>query len=113
MSASVSSEWAFSSCGITVSKQWNQLKGVIVEVLQCVKCSLHHDLLFHKTGLSLLTEDNKSKAKDEARENSVGNSEDEEEGWDTLILEDSDDEDDEDNGANGADENNDEYKIEM
>jgi hypothetical protein len=85
----------------------------IVEALQCVKCSLRHDLLFHKTGPSSLTEDNESEAEDEAGENSGGNSEDEEEGWDTLILEDSDDEDDEDNGADDDDENDNEYEIEM
>ena len=29
---------AFSSAGITISKQWNRLKGDIVEALQCLKC---------------------------------------------------------------------------
>jgi hypothetical protein len=53
------------------------------------------------------SEDNESEAEDEAGEKSAGNSEDEE-GWDTLILEDSDDEDD---GADGDDENDDEYEI--
>jgi hypothetical protein len=56
-------------------------------------------------------EDNESEAEDEAGEKSGGNSEDEE-GWDTLILEDSDSEDDEDDGADGDDEN-DEYETEM
>jgi hypothetical protein len=95
MSASVSSEWAFSSGGITISKRRNRLKGDIVEALQCVKCVLRHDLLFRETGPSSLTEDDESEseAEAEAREKS-GDSEDEEEGWDTLILEDSDDKDD-------------------
>ena len=109
MLASVSSERAFSSGGITISKRRNRLKGDIVEALQCVKCSLHHDLLFCETGLSSLTEDNESKAEDEAGEKSGGNNKDKE-GWDTLILEDSDDED---NGADGDDENDDEYEIPM
>ena len=107
MSSSVSSERAFSSGGITISKRRNRLKGDIVEALQCVKCSLRHDLLFRETGPSSLTEDNESEAEDEAGEKSAGNSEDEE-GWDTLILEDSDDEDD---GADGDDENDDEHEI--
>ena len=37
MASSVSSECAFSSAGITVSKRRNQLKGDIVEALQCMK----------------------------------------------------------------------------
>lgn len=104
MSASVSSERAFLSGGITISKRWNRLKGDIVEALQCFKCSLRHDLLFRETGPSSLAEDNESEAEDEDEEKSGGNSKDEE-GWDTLILEDEDDEDDEDDGADGADEN--------
>ena len=46
MAFSVSSEHAFSSTGITISKQWNRLKVNIVEALQCLKCLYHHDLLF-------------------------------------------------------------------
>jgi hypothetical protein len=109
MSASVSSEQAFSSGGITISKQSNQLKGDIVEVLHCVKCSL---LPFCKTGPSSLTEDDESETEADAGEKSGVNSKDEEEAWDTLILENSDDEDYEDDGADGDDENG-EYEIEM
>src|SRR5258708_4887849 len=36
--ASVSSERAFSSAGITISKRRNRLKGDIVEALECIKC---------------------------------------------------------------------------
>ena len=46
MASSVSSEWAFSSASITISKHCNQLKGIIVEVLQCLKCLYHNDLIF-------------------------------------------------------------------
>ena len=48
MASSVSSECAFSSAGITISKQRNRLKGDIVEALQCLKCLYHHDLIFRE-----------------------------------------------------------------
>ena len=40
----VSSERAFSSAGITISKHRNQLKGDIVEALQFIKCLLQKEL---------------------------------------------------------------------
>jgi hypothetical protein len=46
MASSVSSERAFSSAGITLSKQRNRLKGDVVEALQCLKCLYHNDLIF-------------------------------------------------------------------
>ena len=46
MASSVSSEHAFSSAGLTISKQRNRLKGDIVEALQCLKCMYHNDLIF-------------------------------------------------------------------
>jgi hypothetical protein len=49
MASSVSSERAFSSAGITISKRWNRLKGDIVEALECIKCLLHHNLIFRPT----------------------------------------------------------------
>ena len=49
MASSVSSERAFSSAGINISKHQNRLKGDIVEALECIKCLLHHDLIFHPT----------------------------------------------------------------
>ena len=42
----VSSEHAFSSAGITISNCRNQLKGDIVDALQCLKCWLHYNLIF-------------------------------------------------------------------
>src|ERR1700734_2134165 len=47
MASSVSSERAFSSAGITISKRRNRLKGDIVEALQCLKCMIHQNLMFH------------------------------------------------------------------
>ena len=46
MASSVSSESTFSAASITISKHHNQLKGDIVEVLQCLKSLIHQDLLF-------------------------------------------------------------------
>ena len=46
MASSVSSERAFSSAGITLSKCHNRLKGDIVEALQCLKCMYHNNLIF-------------------------------------------------------------------
>lgn len=48
MASSVSSERAFSVAGITISKRRNRLKADIVEALQCLKCLIHHDLLFRE-----------------------------------------------------------------
>jgi hAT family C-terminal dimerisation region len=46
MASSISSEHAFSSAGLTLSKHHNRLKGDIVEALQCLKCMYHNDLIF-------------------------------------------------------------------
>jgi hypothetical protein len=48
MASSVSSERAFSSAGLTISKRRNQLQGDIVEALQCLKCMYHNDLIFRE-----------------------------------------------------------------
>ena len=48
MASSVSSERAFSSAGITISKRRNRLKGDIVEALQCMKAIYNGGLLFRE-----------------------------------------------------------------
>lgn len=48
MASSVSSERAFSSAGITISKRRNRLKGDIVEALQFLKCLVRKDLVFRE-----------------------------------------------------------------
>jgi hAT family C-terminal dimerisation region len=48
MASSVSSERAFSSAGLTISKRRNRLQGDIVEALQCLKCMYHNDLIFRE-----------------------------------------------------------------
>ena len=45
MASSVSSERAFSSAGITISKCRNRLNADIVEALQCLKSLIHQDLM--------------------------------------------------------------------
>ena len=45
---SASSERAFSSAGITITKHRNRLKPDIVEALQFLKCLYHHNLLFRE-----------------------------------------------------------------
>jgi hypothetical protein len=94
MATSVLSEWAFSQGGITISKHRNRLKGDIVEALQCVKCSLHSDLLFREPGPSSLAEDEPDESDMEAAETgSVVDADEEvdEEGWDCMFLDEDDD----------------------
>ncbi len=92
MSSSVSSERTFSQGGITITKRRNRLKGDIVEMLQCVKCAIRHDLLFQdpapSSNLEAEFDDDDSDGEDTEG--------DREEGWDDFLLE---DEDDCDNGA--------------
>ena len=45
MASSVSSERAFSSAGITITKRRNRLDGDIVEALQFLKSMIHQDLM--------------------------------------------------------------------
>jgi hypothetical protein len=48
MASSVSSERAFSSAGITLSKRRNRLQADIVEALQFLKCLFQNDLIFRE-----------------------------------------------------------------
>ncbi|KAG1807253.1 uncharacterized protein BJ212DRAFT_1485665 [Suillus subaureus] len=92
MASSVSSECAFSQGGITISKCHNHLKGDIVEALQCVKCALHHDLLFHEPGPSSSTEGalEDSDIEMDANEKLSDVEDGDEEGWDALLEGDED-----------------------
>ena len=94
MASSVSSERAFSSAGITVSKRRNRLKGDIVEALQCMKMVYRGDLLFREVPLT------KELEKDlEDLEPYVPGEEDdwedmdggEEFTWDSLVIDDCED----------------------
>ena len=53
MASSILSEHAFSSASITLSKWHNQLKGDIVEALQCLKCMYHNDLIFQEVVVAM------------------------------------------------------------
>jgi hAT family C-terminal dimerisation region len=93
MASSVSSERAFLSAGITISKHRNQLKGIIVEALQCLKCLYKNDLIFHEviTALKEKLYMEKEELLDSAMDVYV--EKDEEFSWDSIL----DDEDNEDN----------------
>ena len=56
MSSSVSSEHAFSQGGITISKHHSCLKGDVVEALQCIKCTIRHNLLLREPAMSFIVE---------------------------------------------------------
>jgi hypothetical protein len=94
MSSSVSSECAFSQGGITISKRRNRLKGDIVEALQCVKCTIQHDLLFREPGPSSIFEVEVNNANEYGEVAADAENDDEgsetAEGWDNLLLEDED-----------------------
>ena len=94
MASSVSSERAFSSAGITISKHHNRLKGIIVEALQCLKCIYRNDLIFREVITAL--EEKNDMEKDELinSEMDVDDEKDKVFSWDS-ILDDDDDTDDE------------------
>ena len=75
MSSSVSSERAFSQGGITISKHRNQLKGDIIEALQCLKCAIRHELLFREPAPSSRLE---ADADEEGTEETTG--------WDEMLT---------------------------
>jgi hypothetical protein len=88
---SVSSEWAFSQGGITISKRRNWLKGDIVKALQCVKCAIRHNLLFREPAPSSITEAELNEDEEHYNEDDGEQLEIDEKGWDELIIEDEDD----------------------
>jgi hypothetical protein len=56
MGSSVSSERAFSSAGITITKRRNRLQADIVEALQFLKCLIRKDLIYREPQPSLILE---------------------------------------------------------
>ena len=96
MASSVSSERAFSSASITISKRRNRLKGIIVEALQCLKCLYHNDLIFREVITAL--KEKLYMGKDELLDSAmdVVVEKDKEFSWDSVLDDDdSDDDDDE------------------
>ena len=81
--------------GITISKRRNQLKGDVVEALQCLKCMIHHNLIFQEPPPS-------SKVKATFKDEEVGDGRanislpELPKGWDNALLDFSDDENDSD-----------------
>ena len=85
MASSVSSERAFSSAGITITKRRNRLKPDIVEALQFLKCLYHHDLLFREEAS---TQFEVEELKDPDTEDIMA----ENKGWDRMVEDLADDE---------------------
>ena len=56
MGSSVSSERAFSSAGITISKRRNRLQADVVEALQFLKCLLRKELIYRELQPSSILE---------------------------------------------------------
>jgi hypothetical protein len=94
MASSVSSERAFSSAGITISKQHNRLKGDIVKALQCLKLLYRNDLIFREdvTAVEEELELENDPLLDEGSIDSVDL--DKEFSWDQLIIDEDDNGDD-------------------
>ena len=90
IASSVSSERAFSQGGITISKHYNCLKGDIVEALQCVKCTICHDIFSCELEPSSLLEDESDEFEIEVEPGANPNDDVEEEGWNNLFLEEDD-----------------------
>jgi hypothetical protein len=91
MASSVSSEQAFSSAGITISKRRNRLKGIIVEALQCLKCIYRNDLIFHEVITAL---EEKLDMEKDGLTNSEMHVDDEKDkvfSWDSILDDDDDD----------------------
>ena len=86
MASSVSSEQAFSSTRITITKCRNQLKPGIMELLQFLKCLYHHDLLFcEEAGTQFEMEESDQPR---AMAENIGDLE----GWDRIVEDLDDDE---------------------
>ncbi len=91
MASSVSSERAFSSAGITISKRRNRLKADLVEALQGLKCLFRTDLLFRE-GVTVASEKGNEEDDDQAEDDAEGAQADDETGsWDDLIADIDDD----------------------
>lgn len=91
MASSVSSERAFSSAGITISKRRNRLKADIVEALQVLKCFYRNDLIFREVITS--REEELDMELELMLDVDIGEQEDDREefSWDQLIEEEEDD----------------------
>jgi len=91
MASSVSSERAFSSAGITISKRRNRLKGDIVEALQCLKLLYRNDLIFREV-ITAVEEELERENDPLLDEGSIDDADLEKEfSWDQLLIDEDDD----------------------
>ena len=95
MASSVSSEQAFSSAGITISKRRNRLKPDVVEALQCLKFMIKRDLFF-RFDPSIAADE--MQEEEEEEEEAASGLEEEANGkngksWDEMWIVDDDDDD--------------------
>jgi hypothetical protein len=79
MASSVSSERAFSSAGITITKRRNRLKPDIVEALQFLKCTYHRDLLFREEPSTQFEADESGDVEEVVEDNT------DKAGWDGMV----------------------------
>jgi hypothetical protein len=82
MASSISSERAFSSAGVTISKRRSRLKPDIVEALQFLKC-LHRRELIYQEEPSMMSESQMEMPVQEWVEGGEGSGE--REGWDDMV----------------------------
>ena len=90
MASSVSSERAFSSAGITISKRRNRLKADVVKALQFLKCLIRRDIIFHET-TSASMEDEDEFDFDATLEESRAEGQGYPTSWDELLIDVDDD----------------------
>lgn len=95
MASSVSSERAFSSAGLTITKRRNRLKADIVEALQALNCAIRNDLLIRPQGTTLEEDEGFSSDDEEGGETAEQKRAKEREEGEVLCVElsDSDEED--------------------
>lgn len=91
MGSSVSSERAFSSAGITISKRRNRLKPDIVEALQFRKSLIHHNIIFREVPMSKLEDESEALENEEDIEGmTIDNEVLGADSWDAILADEED-----------------------
>jgi hypothetical protein len=86
MGSSVSSERAFSSAGITITKRRNRLQADIVEALQFLKCLLRKDLIYREPQPSSILEQELGEVLEDDGDSEWVDDVDDPTGWDKLFI---------------------------
>jgi hAT family C-terminal dimerisation region len=86
MGSSVSSERAFSSAGITITKRRNRLQADIVEALQFLKCLLRKDLIYREPQPSSILEQELGEVLEDDGNSEWVDDVDDPTGWDKLFI---------------------------